>query len=485
MTSSTPPRRRAKILATLGPSSASEEVLTRMVEAGLSAVRLNFSHGTHEQHAASIALVRKVAARTGAALPIVQDLQGPKIRIGTIPGGRRELKRDETIRFGIDPSFDGRADALFVDYAGFARDVRPGHHFLINDGLLELEVLGTDGGVVEAKVLRGGSLWSRNGVNLPGTELSLPPLSEKDVADLRFGLEAGVDAVAVSFVRRGEDLELARLVMLDAGRVVPIFAKIETPAAVVNLEGIAEMAEGLLVARGDLGVELPPEQVPGIQKKVLAAASHRGIPAITATQMLESMIDHARPTRAEASDVANAVFDGSDCLMLSGETARGQFPVETVAMMDRIIREAEGLPEFRRRVPGIAQVSRFEAIPEAVGGAAAFAAERVGAKAIVCFTLSGSMARLLAAWRPTVPIVAVAPTLEMMRPLDLVWGLAPILTPRDVDHHEDFVAVVDEELVSRGFVKPGDLVVILMGSPPKERPRTNLMRIHRVRGGPA
>ncbi len=478
---STRPIRRAKILATLGPSSANPDILGLLIDAGLSAVRLNFSHSTQPEHAATIAMIRRVAEEKGVPLPIVQDLQGPKIRIGSLPGGKGALHQDSIVRFTVEKEREGKGGAIFVDYEGFASDVQRGHRFLVNDGLLEFEAIASDGKTVEARVIRAGTLYDHNGINLPGTDVSLPPLSEKDILDLRFGLSAGVDAVAMSFVRRPEDLELARIVMHDAGRIVPIFAKIETPAAVENLEAIAAQADGLLVARGDLGVELPPEKVPAIQKRIIEIGSRRGIPVITATQMLESMMDHARPTRAEASDVANAIFDGSDCVMLSGETARGEFPVEAVSMMDRIIREAESESKFIRKAPGIDVVGEADVIPEAVGGAAAFAADRVGARAIVCFTLTGTMARLLSAYRPRVPIIAVTPTIESARPLGLVWGVVPVVSPRNIEDHEEFVEAVDAILVPRGIANPGELVILLMGSPPSERPRTNLMRIHRVR----
>jgi len=477
--------RRAKILATLGPASANPVTFARMIDAGLSAVRLNFSHGTQTEHAATIEMIRRVSIDKDVPIPIVQDLQGPKIRIGVIPGGKINLHGETVVRFTVEKEREGKGDVIFVDYAGFAGDVQRGHRFLLNDGILELEVIATDGKTVEAKVIRGGTLYDHNGINLPGTVLSLPPLSEKDVADLRFGLAAGVDAVAMSFVRRPEDLELARIVMMDAKRVVPLFAKIETPAAVDTLDEIAAKTDGLLVARGDLGVELPPEKVPAIQKRILSIGSRRGLMTITATQMLESMMEHARPTRAESSDVANAVYDGSDCLMLSGETARGEFPVESVEMMDRIIRESEAHSEFQRARLGLEQVESFDAIPEAVGGAASFAAARLKAAAIVCFTQTGSIAKLLAAYRPPVPIVAVTPTIEAARPLNLVWGVIPIVSPRAVEDHEEFVALVDQILVPRGLAKPDELVIILMGSPPRERPRTNLMRIHRVRDASA
>ena len=472
--------RRAKILATLGPASSTPDVFRRMVEAGLSAVRLNFSHGTHEEHAERIAMVRSVASELGLPIPIVMDLQGPKIRVGNLPGGRQNLHRDTVVRFTVDPTREGKPGVIFVDYPLFAKDVKRGHHFLLVDGLLELEVIDTDGETVEARVLRGGTLYDNNGVNLPGTELSLPPLSEKDSADLRFGLREGVDAVAVSFVRRPEDLDLCRIVMADAGRQIPVIAKIETPAAVDHLEEIAAAADGLLVARGDLGVELPPEKVPAIQKRILSLGARRGIFAITATQMLESMMENPRPTRAEASDVANAIFDGSDCVMLSGETARGEFPVEAVDIMDRIIREAEAHPESFRVRETFDPGRGFEPVPEAMGGAAAFAASRLKARAIVTFTQQGSMAKLLAAYRPPVPIVAVGPSIETIRILNLVWGVLPVLAPGEVHQHEEFVRAVDEVLIPRRIAEPGDLVVLLMGSPPAEKPRTNLMRVYRV-----
>ncbi|MDE3226659.1 MAG: pyruvate kinase [Nitrospirota bacterium] len=470
--------RKAKIVCTIGPASQSPAVLDRLIAAGLDAARLNFSHGSHESHARAIAAVREAAAGCGRVVAIIQDLQGPRIRIGALPAAV-EAKAGAELTLtpeGTSPEPEGGALRLPVTYPDLARDVKPGARILINDGLVELTVERVVGEEVRCRVVTGGLIASHKGLNLPGTTVSAPAVTEKDREDLRFGLAQGVDYVALSFVRGPEDIAAARQVMAEQGKDVPVIAKIERAEAVEALEAILEAADGVMIARGDLGVELEPEAVPVLQKRIIQAANRRRRLVITATQMLESMTEHPRPTRAEASDVANAVFDGTDAVMLSAETAAGRYPVESVQVMDRIVRTAEENPAARRpHGEGRGGTS----IPEALCEAALQAAEATGSTAIVAFSESGTSARLMSKQRPAAPIVAFTPFEPVRRRMALYWGVLPLPMQR-IAEADARVHEVERRLAEQALAKPGARIVILSGTLVGQIGGTNTLKVHEV-----
>jgi pyruvate kinase len=475
------PHRRTRIVCTIGPASADDAVLERLLAAGMDVARLNFSHGSHEDHAALIARLRALAARTDRPLAILQDLQGPKIRVEGLPEAGLGLATGARVELTGTGSGAERADLplLTVSYPGFQDDVRPGMPVLLDDGHLALEAEAVDAGRVRCRVVHGGHLKPRKGVNLPGTVLSVPALTEKDLADLAFGLAQGVDFVALSFVQRAADVAEVKARIAAAGADTPVIAKIEKPQAVAGIEAILELADGIMIARGDLGVELPPEEVPGIQKQLIAQAVRAGVPVITATQMLESMIASPRPTRAEASDVANAVLDGTDAVMLSGETASGRHPVEALEMMDRIVRLTETDLEPRwdllRRDRSVSYPSDL-----AIGYSACHAAEMTRAAAIVCLTDSGATARTVARFRPVTPLLALTFNERTRRRLSLVWGVRAIPVEDYGEEVEGAVARIGRHLREQGFAAAGDRVVLTAGLPFGDRRTTNTLRIEEV-----
>ncbi len=462
--------RKAKIIGTIGPASAAPAVLDRLIEQGMNAARLNFSHGTHEEHAAAILAIRQSAERHGAAVAIIQDLQGPRIRVGQLTDGPIEVRPGQSLRLTTTLARSGgqlgaRSSAkpasidIPVTYPYLARDVRPGARILINDGLVELRADRISGGAVECTVLIGGAIASHKGINLPGTMVSSPTLTDKDREDLQFGVEQGVDYVALSFVRGPEDLVTARTFAAQWGAPPPLIAKIERQEAITNLDAILGEADGVMIARGDLGVELGPETVPLLQKRIIAAANERRRLVITATQMLESMTQNLRPTRAEASDVANAVFDGTDAVMLSAETAVGEHPVETLQVMNRIVRAAEEGDGLGRT--GDSAIGRLS-IAEAVCTVAASAAKVTDAGAIVAFTESGRTARLISKRRPNAPIVAFTPSESIRRQMALYWGVIPQTMPYD-DRPDFHLEEAERRLYGQGWVKTGDRLVMVSG----------------------
>ncbi|MHB8873285.1 MAG: pyruvate kinase [Myxococcaceae bacterium] len=472
--------RRAKIVCTLGPASQSQEMLERLLAAGMDVARLNFSHGTHEQHAQVIERLRTASLKVRKPVAILGDLQGPKIRTGKIAAGEVELVAGSELAITTDEKVAGTAELISTTYPHLAEDVNPGDRILLDDGLLELSVKTTDKrALVRTEVVHGGMLRSSKGINLPGVALRAEALTVKDREDLVFGIKAGMDYVALSFVRSPADLDTARAAMTDAGRQVPIVAKLEKPEALERLDAILDKTDAVMVARGDLGVEIPPEDVPAIQKDIIRRANLRGLPVIVATQMLNSMIDHPRPTRAEASDVANAVFDGADALMLSGETASGKFPIDSVQMMERMIHSAEHSMRALPRPPTPEPI-RFPApYPEVICGIACRAAREAGAALIVAFTLTGTTARLLSRYRPQVPIIAFSPNQEVRRRLGLLWGVVPrVFEP--MQDPETMVKRVEEELVSRGLATRGDRVVIVFGAPVGQPGKINSLRLHTI-----
>jgi pyruvate kinase len=477
--------RRTKIVATVGPASRSPELLERLVQAGVNVFRLNFSHGTHEEHFAVIRSVREIAARLHRPIALLQDLSGPKIRIGRVKDGAL-LVKGARIAITTDTSVEGSAGLVSTTYAALPRDVAAGDRILLDDGNLELRVLGVAAERVECEVVDGGALRSNKGMNLPGVALSTPALTEKDRRDLAFGIQHMVDFVALSFVRQAQDLLLAKELVRSLGAATPVIAKIEKPQALDNLEAILAAADGVMVARGDLGVELGTENVPIAQKRIIAAANAAGRVVITATQMLESMIENPRPTRAEASDVANAILDGTDAVMLSGESAIGQFPVEAVETMARIAdyTEEHGAGAIRRR--GDARRGDRQTGPEAPGTevtrsltrVAASVAEELGCKLIVAFTESGITARLLALHRPRVPVVAITHEDRVYRQLALSWGVVPVKS-EFVENTDELLAAGEERLKARGLVDKGDTILMLSGHSPAAA-ATNMLRVHTV-----
>jgi pyruvate kinase len=470
-------QRRAKIVCTLGPSSSSEAMIRELLRCGMDVARLNFSHGTHEEHARVIARLRKVARTERRTICVLQDLQGPKMRTGKLAGETPVLIETGTRVTITTREVPGTAALISTSFQALPREVQPGSLILLSDGKLSLKVRSIQGDDIECEVIDGGLLAGHQGINLPGAVLSVPSLTGKDYKDLRFGLEHGVDIVAVSFVRSAADVAEVKRFIAQHNSVTPVIAKLEKPQAIDNLEEILEIADGVMVARGDLGVEMPPEKVPVIQKHVIRRAQFWRKPVITATQMLESMIENPRPTRAEASDVANAIFDGTDAVMLSGETASGKFPREAVGMMSRIVVEAEAnilKNPLQRRRGEHRELSIAEAICESV----AHVAEDLNMRAIAVYTESGNTGRLISKYRPRVPIFAFAHEHPVCNRLNLCWGVHPVLT-KEKRSVESMVALADLQLLKAGVVVPGEIVGIVAGTHIGSG-STNFIRLHRV-----
>src|SRR6478752_3287301 len=466
--------RRAKIVCTLGPATYSEEQLTALIEAGMNVARMNFSHGDHADHEVVFRRVRAVAEKLGKPVGILGDLQGPKIRLGRFTDGPVEWANGETVTITVDDVV-GSHDRVSTTYTGLANDARPGDRLLIDDGKVGLAVTEVQGNDVVCTVTEGGEVSNNKGISLPGMNVSVPAMSEKDIADLKFALSLGVDFVALSFVRSPSDIDLVHNVMDEVGAPrVPVIAKLEKPEAIANLEAVVLAFDGIMVARGDLGVEMPLEQVPLVQKRSVQLARENAKPVIVATQMLDSMIEHSRPTRAEASDVANAVLDGADALMLSGETSVGKYPIVTVKTMAKIIEavEAESVT-----APPLTHT------PRTMGGVLSFAArdigERIGAKALVAFTYSGDTVRRLARLHTTLPVLAFTPREEVRNQLSLTWGVRTFVTP-PVATTDAMVEQVDQAMLEIPGYEPGDVVVIVAGAPPNTSGSTNLIRVHRL-----
>jgi pyruvate kinase len=470
--------RHSKIVCTIGPASRTPRVIERMMRAGLDVARLNFSHGSHADHARSIALLRETSVRLRKPIAILADLQGPKIRTGALAGGKTVTLRAGQ-RFVITTArVLGDSTRVGTTFTPLPREVHPGDRVLLADGLIELRVRQVRGREVACEVVNGGELGEHKGVNLPGIKLRVPALTKKDRADLAFALAEGVNYIAVSFVRRREDVQLAKAAIRRAGKDTPVIAKLEKPEAIENLDAILLAADGVMVARGDLGVEMSPEHVPVVQKEIIARAREFRRPVITATQMLESMTQNPRPTRAEASDVANAIFDGSDAVMLSAETAAGKYPVEAVAMMARIIEEAEeSVHEFPRPAP-----SDKLKVAETVAELACHASRELHMKAIAVFTHSGFTAQLVSRYRPQTPIIAFSPEAETRRRLALIWGVLPhsISNVRKID---GLAAIAEKRLLEERLVRRGDIIGILAGTPMGIRGTTNFMKFHVIGGG--
>ncbi len=466
--------RRAKIVCTLGPATATPERVRELVAAGMDVARLNFSHGTHADHEQIYRMVREAADESGRAVGILADLQGPKIRLGRFAAGPVEWRTGDIVRITVE-DVAGTHDRVSTTYEGLADDAREGDRLLVDDGKVGLTVRKVEGSDVVCEVVEGGTVSDNKGISLPGMAVSVPSMTDKDIADLEFALQLRADVVALSFVRSPADIDLVHQTMdrSSAGRL-PVIAKLEKPEAVDNLEAVVLAFDAVMVARGDLGVELALEDVPLVQKRAIQIARENAKPVIVATQMLDSMINSSRPTRAETSDVANAVLDGADAVMLSGETSIGRYPIEAVATMGRILRAAEA---------GSAAVPPLNHVPRTKRGVISYAArdigERLQAKALVAFTQSGDTVRRLARLHTRLPLLAFTPVAAVRSQLALTWGTETFLVP-PVETTDAMVRQVDQAMLSIGRYQPGDVVVIVAGSPPATVGTTNLVRVHRL-----
>ncbi|MEU2871480.1 pyruvate kinase [Streptomyces olivoreticuli] len=469
--------RRAKIVCTLGPATDSYEQIKSLVEAGMDVARFNLSHGTYVDHEARYQRVRKAAEETGRSIGILADLQGPKIRLGRFREGPVLLERGDEFTITVE-DIEGDRHRCGTTYDGLAVDVTRGERILVDDGRVTLEVTSVDGPRVRTVVIEGGMVSDNKGLNLPGVAVSVPALSEKDVEDLRWAIRTGADIIALSFVRSEHDIVDVHRVMDEEGRRLPVIAKIEKPQAVENLQGIVDAFDGIMVARGDLGVEMPLETVPIVQKRAIKLARRNAKPVIVATQMLDSMIDASRPTRAEASDVANAVIDGTDAVMLSGETSVGKYPVETVKTMGRIVAAAEE-DVLAKGLPPLSERGKPRTQGGSVARAAAEMGDFLGAKYLVAFTQSGDTARRLSRYRSPIPLLAFTPEPATRSQLNLTWGVETFLGPM-VQTTDEMVDQVDEHLLKIGRCQKGDMVIITAGSPPGVAGTTNLVRVHHI-----
>lgn len=464
--------RSAKIICTLGPSTSNNDMIISLIKNGMDVARLNFSHGDHESHSKIIDLIRENSLRLDRPVAILQDLQGIKIRIGDVKNDLIEIKKGTIIT--IKPG-DGLSSGneLYILYPALLKDVKKGDKILIDDGLVQLTVLDKSYDSLKAKVIEGGILNSRKGVNLPGVNISIDSFTEKDRYDLELGIKKNVDYVAISFVRNQDDVLKVKEFIKAKKKDIPVIAKIEKPEALKNIDKIMDVSEGIMIARGDLGVEIPSEEVPLIQKSLIEKANEKGRIVITATQMLESMTEHLRPTRAETTDVANAVLDGTDALMLSAETAKGKYPIEALKMMDRIIRHTE-----RMRKPFSSYIHKH-IFAEAIAGAACKAAEDINARLLVAFTKTGFTARLLSKLRPSVPVIAYTPDVRIQNRLCLYWGIIP-KTMKLPSTTDEMIERIEQSLLKEGMVEKGDNIVITSSSPLSYRGKTNFMKLHKI-----
>jgi pyruvate kinase len=474
--------RRIKIVATIGPSSSDRAALQDLMEAGADVFRLNFSHGTHEEMAEIVATIRDLSTNRRRAVAILGDLQGPKIRVGQLHGGQMTLVMGDRVTITTDDIL-GSEGLIPTTYSALPGDVGPGDRILLDDGLLEMKVEQVSLHNVVCRVVVGGLLKDRKGINLPGVKVSAPSMTDKDLTDFEFCLGHQLDYVALSFVRSAQDILYLKKLLIERRSELKVIAKIEKPEAVDAFAEILEVSDGIMVARGDLGVEIAPEKVPLIQKSIIRQCNQAGKPVITATQMLESMVNSPRPTRAETSDVANAILDGSDAVMLSAETASGAYPCEAVAMMVRVARDVEADPELGKQVFNTVLEDRgYRHLPEAIGQSACQVARNVGASAILAFTQTGSTAALVAKFRPRIPIYAVTPSQAVRRRLALFAGVRSIRVDIEGDT-EAQIRSVEAAALTAGVVQKGDVVVITMGSPVSDPGTTNLLKIHRVGTG--
>lgn len=470
--------RRSKIVCTIGPASDHPDMLKKMILAGMNVARLNFSHGTHEEHGRRAAAVRRAAAEVGAIVAIMLDTKGPEIRLGYFKEEPVFLTENATVTLTTD-EIEGDSERIPITYKGLPGDVKEGDAILIADGLIKLEVLSTTATEVMCRVVNGGKLSSQKGINLPGIEVNLPAVTQKDIQDITFGVEQGFDFIAASFIRRASDVLAIRQVLEELGSNINIIAKIESRQAVNNLDEIINVSDGIMVARGDLGVEIPVEEVPLVQKDIIKRCNLLGKPVVTATQMLDSMINNPRPTRAEASDVANAIFDGTDAIMLSGETAAGKYPLESVVMMARIAERAETDLRYEDVLAKKSSPLPQHTVTDAISFATCSSAHYLGAAAIITTTTSGHTAKMVAKYRPATPIIAVTPNEDVMRKLALTWGVKPLLTEHK-NSTDEMMEVAVEAAMRAGLVKGGDLIIFTAGVPAGVQGTTNLLRVHTI-----
>lgn len=465
---------RTKIVATIGPASSSPEMLKQMLLAGLNVARLNFSHGSYEDHAARIKLLRSISEELDLPLTLLQDLQGPKIRVGELPSEGINLVPGQSLTLVPLAELNGQENTVGIDYPYVAEEAQKGTQVLLDDGLLELTVESVQGNQVTCTVVQGGVLKSHKGVNFPTLNLRLPSMTEKDKKDLEFGISQGIDIVSLSFVRKSEDIRQLKAFLKERNSDLPVLAKIEKPQAVENLEAIVDECDAIMVARGDLGVEMRPEKVPLIQKRIIRICNQKAIPVITATQMLDSMIHNPRPTRAEASDVANAIIDGTDAVMLSGESAVGDFPLESVKMLASIALDVEPEQNYVNYPPRAQD--KANALAEALN-----AIDKVlDLQCIVALTATGEAATVASAERPRVPVVALTPYLNVYHRLNLVWGVRPLLFHYDYPTWEEFIQEMEKELLKRNFVSNGDNILIVGGIPLKKAKTSTFLDIHTI-----
>jgi pyruvate kinase len=470
--------RRSKIVCTIGPATDDVAMLKNLLLAGMNVARLNFSHGTHEEHARRAAAVRQAAAAVGVNVAIMLDTKGPEIRLGYFKEEPVYLEQNANVILTTE-QIKGDRERIPVSYAGLPGDVKEGDPILIADGLIELKVLTTTSTEVLCRVVNGGKLTSQKGINLPGVEVNLPAVTEKDVQDIIFGVEQGFDFIAASFVRKASDVLAIRQVLEKAGGNMDIISKIESRQAVNNLDEIIKVSDGIMVARGDLGVEIPVEEVPLVQKSIIERCNLLGKPVVTATQMLDSMINNPRPTRAEATDVANAIFDGTDALMLSGETAAGKYPLEAVETMARIAERAEAALDYDNLLATKRSAIPQRTVTDAISYATCASAQDLGAAAIITATESGHTAKMVAKYRPRATVIAVTPHAGVMRKLALTWGVKPLLAEQKESTDGMMAAAVEASLKS-GLIKGGDLIVFTAGVPAGVQGTTNLLRVHTV-----
>ena len=466
--------RRTKIVATIGPASSSTEMIRHLIEAGMDVARLNFSHGKYEDHAAVIKSLRKISDELNKPVTIMQDLQGPKIRVGKLPDGKIEIRAGEIVNLMPESEYSSGTLTIPIDYPYVAEEAKPGMQVLLADGLFELEVTEVSGNDVLCRVVEGGCLTDHKGVNFPNLNLRLPSLTDKDIRDLEFGLSQDIDWISLSFVRSANDVITLRNLITKKGFNKPIIAKIEKPQAIDHLEEIVDAVQGIMVARGDLGVEMSPDKVPMLQKRIIELCNRSGKTVITATQMLESMIHEPRPTRAEASDVANAIIDGTDAIMLSGETAMGDFPVKAVEMMVKIALDVESKIQFKTYPPA----GHSDII--ALSRAANQIEDVINPVCIVDLTTTGRSAQFIAAERPSTPVFAFTTNVNVYHGLNLCWGIRPILIGEHPDTFEEMVIMTEKNLLERNLARSGDKILLLGGIPAHMAGGTNFIKIHTI-----
>jgi pyruvate kinase len=468
--------RRTKIVCTIGPASEHPDILRKLIAAGMDVARLNFSHGSHEEHGSRIDRVRACAKEMGKNVAIMLDTKGPEIRTGLVRNGQVTLETGKTIVL-TPTQLEGTEEIVHITYDKLSEDVEVGTTILVDDGLIELQVMKIEGADVHCRIIDGGTLKNRKGVNLPKIAVQLPSITDKDIADIHFGVSKQIDFIAASFVRKASDVLHIRQLVEEQGADIAIIAKIENEEGVLNAKEILEVADGLMVARGDLGVEIPAEEVPLVQKQLITQCNMAGKPVITATQMLDSMQNNPRPTRAEASDVANAILDGTDAIMLSGETAAGKYPVESIETMDRIARKTEESPVYHQKLmtPNVERTT----ITNAMGQAVTSTAKQLRAAAILTPTESGYTAKVVSMYRPACPIVAVTPHERVINKLALVWGVQPLLY-KSADSTDEVMESAIQAAVKENIIKYGDLIVITAGVPVSEPGTTNMMKVHVV-----